>query len=102
MKIFEFKFTTGEQDYVFAPDKKEAKEFYLNYTGCGSLRDYEVKEIPESEWSDYSIIDTNEVPDEEEIELNEGDYLNGYKIIESFADYSARNTQTDMIATTEY
>ena len=102
MKIFEYQFATGEEDYVFAPDRKEADEFYLNYIGCGSLQDYEAKEIPESEWLDYSITDTSEVPDEEDIELNEDDYLNGYKIIESFAEYAARNTHTDMIATHEY
>ena len=33
---------------------------------------------------------------------NENDYRNGYKIIESFADYAKREKSTDIICTTEY
>ena len=103
MKIFEFKYSGGETDWVFAPTMKEAKEFYLKFTSCGDLGGCKIKIIPKKEWDNHYILDINEMePDEDEVEYNEDDYSCGYKIIESFAEYAARNTVTDMICTSEY
>jgi len=33
MDIYEFTFEEGQTDWVFAPTKKEAIEFYQNHTG---------------------------------------------------------------------
>ena len=103
MKIFEFAYPKGETDWIFAPDIKEAKKFYLNYTGCGDLEGVKIKDIPKSEWKNQYLIDPEDTePDEDEEGYNEDDYWAGMKIIETFAEYAERNTVTDMIATTEY
>jgi hypothetical protein len=103
MKIYEFKWDGGSTDWVFAPTIKEAKDFYLKFTGCGDLLMTEVKSIPKSKWNEMYLLDPNESePDEEDEDYNEEDYSCGLKIIESFAEYAKRNTITDMIATTEY
>ena len=55
MKIYVFKWNGGEQDWVFAPNMKEAKEFYLKFTGCGDLKDATVKRVPKSKWGEMYI-----------------------------------------------
>jgi len=104
MNIYEFSYSGGETDWVFAPAIKEARDFYLKFTGCGDLTMTEVKRVPKSKWNEMYLLDPNESePDEEEEEdYNEEDYSFGLKIIETFAEYAQRNTVTDMIATTEY
>jgi hypothetical protein len=103
MNIYEFSYYRGQSDWVFAPDIKEAKEFYLKFTGCGDLTLTTVKRLPKSEWNETYLLDPNESePDEDEEDYNKEDYSCGLKIIETFADYAKRNTITDMIATTEY
>lgn len=103
MWIYLFKWKDGEKDWVFAPDIKEAREFYLNHTQCGDLENCEVSRVPKKEWSSHLLLDINESePDPEEVEYNEDDYSCGYKVQETFAEYSARETTTDLIATTEY
>lgn len=100
MNIYTFTYYGGETDWVFAPDIKEAKDFYLKFTGCGDLTLITVKRVPKSKWNEMYLLDPNEsVPDED---YNEDDYSCGLKIIETFAEYAERNTVTDMIATTEY
>ena len=102
MFIYEFKFEDSS-DWVYAPKIKEAKEFYLNFTGCGDLSEYTVKRVPVSEWDTTYIVDPNESePDEWEDGYNEDEWHHGYKIIESLRQYAERNTTTDMIATTEF
>lgn len=103
MKIYEFEFDGGATDWVFAPDVDEAKEFYLDYSGCGDGDGYKVREVPKSEWDDKYLLDINDMePCDSDVEYNEDDYSNGYKIIESFADYAKHNSITDIIATTEF
>ncbi len=103
MNIYIFEYFSGEKDWVFAPTMKEAKGFYLKHTDCGDLDGYTVKIVPKKEWGNHYILDINESePDPDEIEYNEDDYSGGYKIQETFAEYAARNTQTDMICTTEF
>lgn len=103
MNIYEFEHDNGAKDWVFAPNIKEGKEFYLNFAGCGDLVGTKVKRIPKSKWSEMYILDLNEgEPYDEEEEYNEDDYCNGYKIEQTFAEYAKTHTHTDMIATTEY
>jgi len=103
MWIYEFSYSGGETDWVFAPNIKEAKDFYLGFTGCGDLTNATVKRVPKSKWSGMYLLDINESePDPDEVDYDEDDYCNGYKIQETFAEYAERNTTTDMIATTEY
>ena len=103
MKIYEFRWGKESKDWVLAPNKKEATEFYINFTLCEDVVGCDVREVPKEKWSEYYLIDPNESePDDEEFEYDEGDYHGGYKIVETFAEYAERNTQTDIIATTEY
>lgn len=102
MKIYEFSHIGGETDWVFAPNMKKAKDFYVRFTGCGNLTGTTVKRVPKSKWSKMYILDIYECEPDPEINYNEDDYFNGYKIQETFAEYAERNTITDMIATTEY
>lgn len=103
MNIYTFEGSQGETDWVFAPNMKEAKEFYLNHTGCGDLVNTKVARMPKSKWKETYLLDPNESePHEEDGDYNESDYCGGIKIIETFAEYAERNTTTDMIATTEY
>jgi hypothetical protein len=103
MKIYVFKWSGGQEDWVFAPTMKDAKEFYLKFTGCGDLSSCEVQIVSKKEWKTHFILDINEAePDPEEVEYNEEDYSCGYKIEETFADYAKSNTTTDLIATTEF
>ena len=100
MNIYEFSYSAGETDWVFAPNIKEAKGFYLSFTDCGDLTLATVKRVPKSKWNEMYLVDPNESEPDDDYE--EDDYACGYKIIETFADYARRNTITDMIATTEY
>jgi len=103
MWIYEFSYSGGETDWVFAPNMKEAKDCYLRVTGCVDLSETTVKRVPKSKWSKMYLLDPNQMePYDDEEEYNEDDYLCGLKIIETFAEYAERNTKTDMIATTEY
>jgi hypothetical protein len=103
MWIYEFSYSGGETDWVFAPDIKEAKDFYLRFTGCCDLTATKVKRVPKSKWNEMYLLDPSESePDEDEEDYNEDDYSCGLKIIETFAEYAERNTTTDIIATTEY
>jgi len=102
MNIYEFSHPDGETDWVFAPNKKEAKDFYLIFTGCVDLTMTEVKILPKSKWNETYLLDPNEREPDEEEDYNEEDYSFGLKIIETFAEYAQRNTFTDIIATTEY
>ena len=112
MKIFEFKYSTGEKDWVFAKDKEDAIEFYMKHNGLSEfdLPD-EIIDIHESEWKNRYVYDINEQePDETNLDYkadypeghNEDDYINGYKILYSFAEYAKENVFPDIIATTEY
>jgi hypothetical protein len=86
MNIYEFKFSNGGKDWVFAPDLKTAKEFLSSHTGCDDLvHGCKVTCIPESKWDSFLVLD----PDSNET-------------IETFAQYAARETKTDIIATTAY
>lgn len=102
MWIYEFKHPTGETDWVFAPNMKEAKDFYLDFTECGDLDDVSVKRVPKSKWSEMVILDINETEPDEDEDYNQDEYSNGFKIQETFAEYAARNRHTELIATTEY
>jgi len=102
MNIYEFSYLGGT-DWVFAQGIKEAKDFYLRFTGCCDLTETEVKSVPKSKWNEMYLLDPNEIePDEDEEDYAEEDYSYGLKIIETFSEYAERNTVTDMIATTEY
>ena len=103
LNIYTFSYSEGETDWVFAPNIKEAKDFYLKFTGCGDLTLTEVKRLPKGKWDETYLLDPNEMePNEEDEDYNEDEYSCGLKIIETFAEYAERNTVTDMIATTEY
>ena len=103
MNIYTFDHKEGVKDWVLAPDIDEAIEFYLKFTACGDVDECEIKPMPKEEWSSNYILDINESePDPDEVEYDEDDYCCGYKIQETFAEYAARETTTDMIATTEY
>jgi len=103
MWIYEFSHSGGETDWVFAPNIKEAKYFYLRFTSCGDLSATTVKKVPKSKWGEMYLLDPNESePYDDEEEYNEDDYWCGLKIMETFAEYAKRNTATDMIATTDY
>lgn len=99
MHIYEFSYPGGETDWVFAPNIKKAKDFYLRFTGCGDLIDVTVKRVPKSKWSEMYILDIN---DSEPDGIDSDDYRSGYKIKETFAEYAEQNTETAMIATTEF
>lgn len=103
MWIYEFSYPKGETDWVFAPNMKEAKDFYLQFTGCGDLSSATVKRVPKNKWGEMYILDLNESEpcDNKEV-YNEDDYFSGFKIIETFAEYAEKNIFTDMIATTEF
>lgn len=101
MKIYEFKYPGGETDWVFAPNKTEAKEFYLIFTQCGDLDDCTVKSVPKAKWDSHYILDTD-CPQPPEGDYNESEYALGYKIQQTFAQYANENTETDIIATTEF
>ena len=102
MKIYRFEYSGGETDWVFAPNVKEAKEFYLNFTGCSDLTNTTIKLVPKSKWNEAYLLDPNEIEPDEDEDYNEEDYSCGLKIIETFAEYAARNSVIDIIATTEY
>ena len=82
---------------------KEAKNFYFKISGRVDLKGGYIKIVPKKDWANYYILDINETkPDSDEAIYDEEAYCNDYKIIETFADYAARNKMTDIIATTEY
>ncbi len=101
MNIYKFEYEDGQRDWVFAPSKKEAVKFYLNHTGGADLDDCIIKRVPKKEWDANYIIDIDsyceDVPEDEE-----DNYMGGYKIEMTFKEYAEKNTQTDIIATTEY
>jgi hypothetical protein len=100
MCIYEFSCSGGEKEWVFAPNIKEAKDFYLRFTGCGNLTYTTVKRVPKSKWDEMYLLDINESePDPDELEYNEDDYCNGFKIQETFSEYAKRSTAINMIAT---
>lgn len=102
MNIYTFKHFGGETDWVFSPNIKEAKDFYLQFTMCGDFINTKVERLPKSKWSETYLLDPEvREPDEHE-DYNEDDYSCGLKIVETFAEYAERNTITDMIATTEF
>lgn len=90
MKIYEFDYG-GATDWVFAPNIKEARKFYIQFSECGDLDGCTVKSVPKSKWSEMTIINPDEFNEEGE-----------YQVIETFKEYAERNTQTDIIATTEF
>ena len=101
MKIYAFTFNGAQTDWVFAPNKKEAKEFYLGYTDCGDLDDCKITSVPQSNWAKINIVD----PDDREPTIGDyekKEYDNGLKITETFEDYAENNTVTNIIATTEF
>jgi hypothetical protein len=102
MNIYEFSYDQSAKDWIFAPNMKEAKKFYLKFTGCGDLDLTKVKRVPKSKWKSMLLLDLNEQEPDEDEDYDEDDYECGLKIKETFADYAARETTTDMIATTEY
>ena len=111
MKIFEFKYKTGETDWIFASDLEIAKEFYINHTGVSEIHldEYNITDVPESEWEKFYLLDINESEpdifdedDEDFVDWNEDDYHCGYKIEMNFKEYAEKNTTTDLIATTEF
>jgi len=101
MYIYEFEFDKDYIDWVFAPNIKEAKSFYLSFTGCGCIEDYKISRVPKKKWASLFILDINEycedVPEDEE-----DNYHGGYKIEMTLEEYAAKNTQTDMICTTVF
>jgi hypothetical protein len=100
MEIIEFKWGKDIIDWVLAPNIQQAKEFYLAHSGCIDLDGYAIKSIPKSEWGNCYIIDINEPKPIEN--FIEDEYFNGYKIIETFADYADREKTIDIIASTEF
>ena len=105
MKIFEFKFSGGEIDWVFDESKKDAKETYLRINGfnISDLDKCKISNVPKNKWKELFLLDPNELePDPDDVEYNEDDYYCRLKIIESFAEYAARNNQPYIIATTEF
>ncbi|WP_114752334.1 hypothetical protein [Pleomorphovibrio marinus] len=106
MKIYEFKWPklSNTTEWVFAPNIKEARTFYMDHIGVRDLDGCEIRSVPKKQWDSNYLIDPNEPePDEDDgIEWNEDDYCGGYKIVMSFKEYAEQNTETDMIATTEF
>jgi len=112
MKIFEFKYKSGEIDWVLATDKEDAIEYYMNHNEIceGDLPD-KIIDIPSVEWGNMYVIDINE-PEPNKSDLvyetdypnghNENDYFDGYKILYTFKEYAEDNVHTSIIATTEY
>lgn len=101
MNFYEFKYGGGEIDWVFAPDMKEAKEFYINHTGCVDLDDCTVTRLKKAAWATTYILDIEEFePDGGE--HDESLYCHGYKIEMSFKEYAEKNKFIDLVATTEF
>lgn len=100
MNIYEFEYTDGQCDWVFAPTKVDAIVFYKNFTECYG-DEYKIKRIPKSKWGSHYILDVDgycdDVPEDEE-----DNYVAGYKIEMTFKEYAEKNTQTDIICTTEF
>lgn len=111
MRIYKFEYETGEIDWIFAPNKKEAKEFYINKTGCADLKGCKVSLVKKSEYKNNFILDINEhQPDYDELDengfyengLTEDDYCNGFKIEMTFEQYAKENKFTEIFCTTEF
>jgi hypothetical protein len=104
-KIFEM--TTNysdDKDWVFAESEDDAIEFYCNEINA-TKDEIIIVEIPESKWSEFYFLDANEYYDDEAIEesgLDEDDFLNGYKITSTFADYVKDLVHPEIIASSEY
>lgn len=96
MRIYEFTYD-GDSTWIYAPGLKEAKEYFIDR--FGDLWNNKIIEIPEEEWKEYFIVDLGETEPDSDEEYNEEDYLNGYKIIETFADYVKGETGSFLITT---
>lgn len=101
MNIYQFEWKEAT-DWVLAPDKATAKKWYISFSDCGDLDECKVTRMKKSEWSEAQIIDPNEYIHPNDPEYDEDLYDNGFKIIESFADFAARETTTSIIATTAF
>ena len=105
MKIYEFNWAMVK-DWVLAPNIKEAKEFYMSYLGCDNLDECEVSSLPKDEWSECNLLDINDIAPEEGDDgyddYDEEDYCGGYRIIETFADFAAREKNTCLVAKNEF
>ena len=99
MKIYEFDWG-GDTDWIFAPTLKEAKKFYLQLTGIDDFDDCEISDVQKKKWGSEFIVDLDEYEPDDDEEYDKDEYCDGYKIIESFAEYAERNTGTDIIAST--
>lgn len=101
-KVFEFNFIYNNnsdfKDLVVSKNIKEAKKYYIDETYCVSLEGFTVKEIKPSELDFIYLCDENEPePDPEEIEYNEDDYCEGYKITCTLNIYLKDNQFTHII-----
>ena len=101
MKIFKFKEIEGVTVFVFAPSELEAIEFYKHEYDLNDLSEYQITEVEQHLWPMIYIIDPDEQEPYEQEDYNQDEYSGGYKIIESFAEYAARETQIDIICTSE-
>lgn len=98
MEIFEFKYKDGEIiEWVYANNKQEAIECCCNESGNTEhyvTANYVIGILDRDKWSDYKLIDPNEMePDPDGEDYNEEDYSGGYKIIETFKEFVSGETK---------
>ena len=102
LKIFELTYGGGDRDWVAAFTVEEAKEIHESYTGWSSddYDDSEWNEMPEEKWEAACILDTDTYYDDDD--LPEDQFMGGYKIIETFAEYMDGREKADFIASTNF
>jgi len=89
--IFEFNYNNGEiKDWVYADNEDEAVDLFCNKVGDsekGARDSHVITIMPREDWKTVYTIDPNESePDPDEIEYDEDDYCQGYKIVGTFED----------------
>ncbi len=103
MNAYQFKYHSGETDWVVAPDMREAKLFYKKEIGDTNLEGFEIKKLTKKQLREHYILDIDSPePDPEEVEYEEGDYSDGYKIKMTFEEYLKTAKSTELFCTSEY
>lgn len=85
MKIFEFQFEDNKKDWVCATDFLSALKTHNSFTDVSVYYDdFEVVEVPESEWAKYPIN------------------MDGDANIKTFADFMVGQVEEEVFCSTEF
>jgi hypothetical protein len=104
MNVYQFKYHSGETDWVVAPEMREAKSFYKNHIGDTDLEGFEVTKLTKKQLREHHILDVDSPePDiDGEEEYNPDEYSNGFKILMTFEEYLKTAKSTELFCTSEY